>query len=333
MQGGGILDLGNQSNISWASNVTVVLSTLSNEFEELSANETTEIYFAGNDSTSTIDLTVSSGTYEPGANPNTEQGMTLYGALLNLTDVNLTSNLLIYYPLSQVFGNASIEGNLAPNLTLSTSSASVGSENFNFTVNINTSYFSKCAYRIVNTTNSSMAWNYSTGTQSFTRNFDSIYLPVGAWAVIVNTTDSFGNFESTNTTITSVSAIEASIIGSASGSGTIGGSDITFDFNIIAKGYPFVKFYMNLTSGSNTYNAINAKIGNSTSNQVNISGSPDYSNAQNFNVTSITGASLPDYALISSGIYYQNLTLYITPYSGMSAGTYTGPYGWGLFDS
>ncbi|HHE36362.1 MAG TPA: hypothetical protein ENL16_00935 [Candidatus Woesearchaeota archaeon] len=329
VRGGGILDLGVQNNLSGRTNTTLSLITLSNDFEEFAGNETTNITITGNETAHTVDIIPGLTTYSPNRSSNTAQGMTRYGALFNHTYVNTTSDLLIYYPLSQVFGNASIEESIPLNISLLVSSTTVAAEDFNFSVRVNTSYFTSCAYRIVN--ESSAVWNHSSGTKNFTKSFDGIYLPVGNWTIIVNATDYYDHVVSRNATIESVAAIETNLTGSSSATATIGGSDISFTFDIITKGYPYVKFYMNLSSGSNTYDVSYASIGNSSTRK-NISGASSYAGAEAFVLPNISNA--PAYAMITTGLYrYNHTTLRITPYSGLSAGTYTGSYGWGLFDS
>ena len=340
VNGGGILGLGNQSNITSSNNITLSLTTLSTHFEEYTNNETSNVTITRNDATNTVDFDISNfglpsgllAMYEPGTGSNSERGMTMYGALFNHTGVNLTSTLVIYYPLNQVFGNASIQESVGISMTLSASSATVSVGTFNFTVNVTSNYFNTCDYAIFNSSDSSVVWNSSSCTQDFTQNFDALYLPVGNWTIRVNATDTFGYSTQANTTLDSLVAIVPNISGSSSATGTIGGGDVVFTFDIITKGYPYIKFFMNLTSGANTYDVSYASIGINNSVRKDVSGYPSYAGAEALTLPAISSA--PGYAGVTSGIYqYSATTLRLTPYSGMSAGTYTGSYGWGLFDS
>ncbi len=237
--------------------------------------------------------------------------------------------------LNDSFANGSSTSCQYPSVALFRSLSSISAQNFTANGSVTDPYFSSCTYRIANSTNASMVWANGSFSSNgnFSVDYEGVYLPVGTWNLSATCYDSYNHNYTNSSLINSVTAILPTISGSATKSGTIGGSNIQFAFNIIAKGYPYIKFYMNLTSGAHTYDTSFASIGNSSSNTVNISGSPTYSGAQTFNLSTIPAADLPSYAMILQGIYADTVYLYITPYSGLSAGTYSGGYGWGLFDS
>jgi len=221
-----------------------------------------------------------------------------------------------------------------PSIEIDANQTTLAAQNFKVNGTATDWYFSSGTYRIVNASDSSVVWASgsldSTG-KNFSATYDAIYLPIGTWNITVNCTDQFGNNYSNISQLSSIYAIQPTINGESTASGTIGGDSITFEFNIITKGYNHTKFFMNLTNGAITFDSAFAHIGNDTNNLKNISGSIDYSMAETYNLTAINAGSVPSYALVSNGIFSENLTLYITPYEGLSAGTFTGNYGWGLF--
>lgn len=194
------------------------------------------------------------------------------------------------------------------------------------------SYFNNCTYKIANGANTWVSGTFDSVNKNFSAIYSGIYLPVGEWNFSANCSDQFSfspnYYNSTN--ITSAIAIWPRLVGEASASATIGGSAVAFTFNVKSKGYKFTKFFMNLTSGINTYDVHNAYIGNG-SNVFNISSSFDYSDANTYNLSDMS--YVPAEYNYTSGLYEENLTLYISPYTGLSAGVYTGSYGWGLFDT
>jgi len=219
-------------------------------------------------------------------------------------------------------------------ISLSVNQTTLIAQNFRVNATATDDYFANGTYQVLNASNTTMVWangTFNSTSKSFSSNYDSIFLPVGTWSVIVNCSDTLGNNYSANQTITSAIAIKPVLASSATGSATIGGSDINFEFNVTSKAYPYTKFFMNLTSGANVFNTVYAKVKNSANNETNISGSFDYSGASTYTLPAITSGYLPSYVLYSTGIYRDNLTLVITPYTGLSAGSYSGSYGWGLF--
>ncbi|MFH0870210.1 MAG: right-handed parallel beta-helix repeat-containing protein [archaeon] len=193
--------------------------------------------------------------------------------------------------------------------------------------------FSNCTYRIEKSDNASMRWLNGSfnSTLSFSTLCQGLYLPMGTWNLSALCYDIYNHNYTNTTQISSVPAIVPTIVGAAYATGTIGGSEIIFTFTMMSKGYPFIRFFMNLTSGVNIYDISYAKIGNDTA-RLNISNSFTYANAQTFNMSLFSASEMPQYNMYSQ-IYAGNVSLFITPYTGLSAGAYSGSYGWGLFDT
>ncbi len=165
------------------------------------------------------------------------------------------------------------------------------------------------------------------------RSFSGLYLPAGDWTLNVTATDRYNNTASNATVITSVPAILATLTGAASKSATIGGSDVTFTFNVTVKSAgSVVKAFLNLTSGALVYDATHAALANGST-TVDVSGSPTYTGAGN--VTLAPTTYWPAHVLLNltaTGEVRQGaVNLSLTPYSGLVAGTYAGTYGFGVF--
>ena len=220
-----------------------------------------------------------------------------------------------------------------PSVSLSATTP-VSAQNFTASGSAYDLNFSNCTFRIEKSDNSSMRWvngSFDTVNKSFSTIYQGLYLPISIWNLSARCYDIYNHSYVNTSQISSIPAIVPTIIGSASGAGTIGGDEIAFTFTMISKGYPFIRFFMNLTSGVNVYDINYAKIGNSTE-RLNISNSLTYSNAQNFNLSVLSASEMPQYGMYNM-IYAGNVSLFLTPYTGLSAGVYYGSYGWGLFDT
>jgi len=220
------------------------------------------------------------------------------------------------------------------NITLLNSTVSAGSFGFQAELPADAVLL---RYRIHNATanwttissviHSGSAWNE-------TQAYDGIYLPAGDWTVNLTAYDTYNNSYATNATVTSQDAILSTLMSAADQSATIGGSDIGFTFTVTTKGAgAVVEAFLNLTNGDflfdNGYLALNDGTAN-----VSVGAGGDYAGAGNVTLPAITAGATPSYvnmSLAGAGIYQQNLTLLITPYSGLSAGTYSGSYGFGVF--
>lgn len=209
--------------------------------------------------------------------------------------------------------------------------------------------------RIRNTSDDSMSLQWmnwtdagaeADGSSNYTHSVDAIYIPVGNWTVDVNVTDhahrSNLSYTFTNSSyVYSYAAIQATAPSSTTGSTTVGGSEITFAFNVIAKGYRYVGTYLNLTAGSTQFLSVvdidNLYIDTETNTTDRlIAIASDYTSAQTVylpNITTLPYATANLTLSQEQGLYNDTVTIHINPYSGVSAGTYTGSYGWGLFNS
>ena len=167
---------------------------------------------------------------------------------------------------------------------------------------------------------------------SFTKTYDGIYLPVGDWTLDMLGVDTSGRNLTATRNFTSHAAIQHEVLDS-NATAFINTSNATFTFSVRAKQYDKVKFYLNLSlyNSSFQFDSSYAQIGNSTL-KVSVGNDTYYTGASFFVLPNSTASDVPAELLYSDGLYNSVLTLYLEPYEGLSAGTYTGTYGWGLDD-
>ncbi|VVB61702.1 Uncharacterised protein [uncultured archaeon] len=304
----------------------------------------------GNGTVANVTFYYYNGTYNFIGSQNVSQGNAVYNVSWNTAGLNL-ANISIFVNATDgtnwangTSGSTFVVDSIAPQFSaISVNSNSVYAGNFNFSVTITGLYFASASYSIYNATNSSIIWtNNATATTAngtfSSIAFDGIYLPVGNWTINVSATDLAGNLNSTAANITSYAAIRApsAYDSQAQAPGTIGsGTPGIYNFTIYAKGYQYTRMYLNLTSGSNKFatsnNTNNAYLYNGTGSAA-IDDNGAYSNAATLMVSGISAGALPGYATggITAGIYKQALQIYLYPYSGLSAGTYSGNFGFAL---
>lgn len=222
-----------------------------------------------------------------------------------------------------------------PSIDLGYDGNSIYGDSFSFNINSTTdrSYY--------NISQGSSVWSYDVAGLNSTSNtstltFDGIYLPTGNWNFTVTVYDKYNNTNSTIQALESNASILATLVSNDEAEAYIGGSDISFTFNITTKGHPYVKSYLTLTNGDYSFNPSRAQLNNGTNN-FDVSGSGDYSGAQSATIQLIEDSALPSYINMTAsqlGEIYQdvNMRLILEPYSGISAGEYTGSYGFGLDD-
>ena len=223
--------------------------------------------------------------------------------------------------------------------------STVYAQNFTFNGTITETNVQSITYSIYNFT-SEGEWINGTianSTVNYSQSYDGIYLPVGLWIINVSVTDRAGNNNWTNLSVTSNAAIQPTLTGTSTLSGTIGSSAVTTTYDLLAKGYPYVKAYLNLTTDANCGNLATCSfdsvgyaniINESSSVSKNVAEASDYTDAETLIMNSLV--TMPYTNLNSSTMswtYNSTVTLSITPYSGLTAGTYTGTYGFGIFDS
>ncbi len=247
---------------------------------------------------------------------------------------NLNQSAMIYFAVDSI----------APSFSaIAVTGASVYAGDFNFSVTINEQNFQSANYTITNATNASIVW--TSNTTGITSNgtfasiaFDGIYLPAGNWTINVASRDIAGNTNTTSANITSYAAIQApsAYDSRVQAPGTIGsGTPGIYNFTVYTKGYPYIRMYLNLTSGSDKFatanNIANAKLYNGTD-SVAIDDEGSYDGASTLIIGGISASALPGYATgsITTGLYKQPVQLYLYPYSGLSAGTYSGNFGFGV---
>jgi len=287
---------------------------------------------------------VNSGTYRANVTANDTTGReNITGALSNTTITVDTANPVIGAVWLVDSSNSSITSAYAGNVVIKV----------NVTDNVGVA---SAEFRIRNTSDVSinmpqwMSWTDATaetdGSSNYTYTIDGIYIPVANWTVDVNITDNAArsnlSYTFSNTSyVYSYAAIQATAPSSTSGSTTVGGSEITFAFNVIAKGYRHVGAYVNLTVGSTQFLTVpdvnNLYIDTGTNGTDAIASiANDYTSAQTVllpNITALPYATANLTLTQERKLYNDTVTIHINPYSGVSAGTYTGSYGWGLFAS
>lgn len=167
---------------------------------------------------------------------------------------------------------------------------------------------------------------------TFQKSYDGIYLPEGSWTLEVAAVDRASRNLSSLINFTSEEAIEHIAV-SGNSTAYINTTNATFLFKVRTKTHPYAKFYLNLSlfNSSFQFNSNFAKIGNSTLKR-DVGNDTYYTNAQTWNVTPSTSATIPSDVFYYNGLYDEFVTLYLEPYEGLSAGTYVGTYGWGLSD-
>jgi hypothetical protein len=171
----------------------------------------------------------------------------------------------------------------------------------------------------------------STVSYALTPSFDGLYLPVGNWTVDINVSNGTTTRAIQRNYTSAQSIVNTVVSGGTSGSTSISGSNLTFTFNVSVKGAgTIVAAYLNLTTGSASYNANNARLSNGT-HLVPVGQGSGYTGAGN--VTLPGTNSTPGYVEmdVSGDIFDDQLSLIIVPYAGLIPGTYTGSYGFGVF--
>ncbi len=223
-----------------------------------------------------------------------------------------------------------------PSLTISATSTPIYAGTFWWNVSVSTDT-ATLNYTISNAT---ATWTNGTVTNTtlnasgwlLNRSYDGLFLPAGTWTLNVTVADQYGNARSSNLSLDSEAAIRSSLTSSASQSATIGGLAIGFTFNVTTKGAgSVVKAFLNLTDGALTFNSHYARLVG-TSQNATVSSSGSYAGAGNVTLPAIS--SWPSYVALNlsqAGLYNDALTLSLTPYEGLSAGTYSGSYGFGVF--
>lgn len=227
----------------------------------------------------------------------------------------------------------------APEVNLSATTTPIIGGSFAFEANLSADTVA-ANYTITNGTDtwSNGTWSSSelaTASYRVTETFSGIYLPTGSWTINVSARDEAGNAHSNATTVTSEAAILATLSSTSSQTATIGGSAVAFTFAITTKGAgSVVKAYLNLTNGALVFNNAYVKLQNDSDN-VSVSQYGNYTGSGNVTLPAIALAAIPSYVELDlttqGGIYQDQLTLAITPYNGLSAGTYAGSYGFGVF--
>jgi hypothetical protein len=219
-------------------------------------------------------------------------------------------------------------------LTATLSGSPAIMDTFSFYGNYSDDYISKVTYRIYGNGSFSNVWaNGTISSSPYNVTLPGIYLPVGNWIVNVTANDTMGNSNTVLLNLSSLAGIMPTLTSSSSQTATINTSQaVPYTFVMSTKGYPYVKLFLNLTAGTSQFLNAFVKIGNSTVLK-DTSAKSDYSGSQSFTISSTTSSNVPAYVQNYSGIYNGSVTLYLYMYSGLSAGTYTGNYGWGLSDS
>jgi hypothetical protein len=225
-----------------------------------------------------------------------------------------------------------VNDNIPPVFIASLTETAIVMGNFSVGGNFTDAYNVTLGYSIFSRDVAGLTWANATLTSSpYNVTFEGKYLPVGNWTVNVSVQDDAGNRNVSHTNITSYPGISPIISGSSSQTVTLNTSQVvSFPFIIYTKGAPYVQMFINLSAGSTQFLQVFAKIGNSTLRK-DTTASSTYSGAQSYALIAASG--VPSYVRNSTGIYNGTVTLYLTMYSGLSAGTYTGNYGWGLSDS
>ncbi len=225
-----------------------------------------------------------------------------------------------------------------PVISLVATSGSIAAGSFGFNVSFSEDAVN-ASYAITNATGAvwvAGSWNQtqlSAASWAFSQSYDGLFLPAGTWTL--NVTASNGSVvRSSVANLISIPAIRTTLVSASSQSATIGGSAIGFTFNVTTKGAGSkVGAFVTLTDGSNVYDSSYAQLvqGNVS---VNVSGSSLYTGAGNVTLAAIN-ATPPSYVLLNltadGTIRNGQLTLSLTPYSGLVAGTYGGTYGFGVF--
>ncbi len=244
---------------------------------------------------------------------------------------NATVKLLNDTPL-----NWSIDAT-PPTMTLAATAENIYAGNFTYNVSVTNDTLLVQA-RIEN---GSANWSNATwdaaqlaaANYNVSQTFSGIHLPVGNWTVNVTATDAYNNSVNANTTITSRPAILTRLVSDDEQDATIGGSAISFTFNVTAKGGGSVKAYLLLSNGAVTYDAGYARLRNGTAN-ASIGSDAAYAGAGNVTLPPIVSwpAGITLNLTQTGVIRHDALAISITPYAGLNAGTYTGSYGFGLFE-
>jgi len=313
-----------------------------------------------------IYISTSSGPYVYNGTNNTETGYNFTGVNSKTYRVNVTAN--------DTAGNEDMAGGLSnTTVTVDTSNPVITSVWLvdssgnaltkayagNVVVKVNVTEnvgVASAEFRIRNTSDvifnlpQWMSWTDATaetdGSSNYTSTVDAIYIPIGNWTVDVNITDNAHrsnlSYTFSNTShVYSYAAIQATAPASTTDSTTVGGSEITFTFTVIAKGHRHVGAYVNLTAGSTRFmstpdvNNLYIDTGTNSTDRI-CSIANDYTSAQTVllpNITALPYTTANITLTQETRVYNDTVTIHINPYSGVTAGTYTGTYGWGLFSS
>jgi len=240
----------------------------------------------------------------------------------NRTRLNVTELIELNIFDSSFIFNSTANVSTGINITNMTLNASFFQGGVLNITNLSTNGFINSSFFIINDTT-----NYS-----FYRLYDGIYLPIGRWEIEIRELDTSGRNISTFAYINSARAIQQSLVAGNTTAIINSSSNATLFFDVKSKQYPFVRYYMNLTDNAiSNYDVTFANIGNETD-TVNISYTADYAGAELYSLNTTLTANVPDYIYYIDGLYNDLVRLYINPYEGLSAGVYTGTYGWGLDD-
>ncbi|MBR9693274.1 hypothetical protein GOV07_05105, partial [Candidatus Woesearchaeota archaeon] len=177
-------------------------------------------------------------------------------------------------------------------------------------------------------------WNFTqlnASNWNLDYDYNALYLPVGNWTLNITATNSTGATTTINATWDSKPMMITAMVGSAYGEANIGGSDVTFGFDVTVKSGAGSKVaaFLDLDNLGSPFNIAFARL---TGNSQNASVSEVTSYAGAGNITLGAASGIPSYVEmdISNDLKSSRLILTITPYPQLIPGTYTGSYGFGV---
>jgi len=228
--------------------------------------------------------------------------------------------------------------------------ANKGILNISFTeANANT-----ITYRVINTSSLTMAVIQPTtmavigDNTSTSDTIDTLFIPYGNWTLEVNLTDKGGNSNISNVTVDSQAAIRKTLTTGGTATATSGSNSVVQlgIFNVTSKYYPYVRLYMELKLGgtgtaydnSNNHSFITNDTSSVTIYKYQAGGNTSYLNptAESLTMRAATSSNVPSLynaTVAGTNVYFEEVRLFATAYSGLSAGSYAGTYGFGLFTS
>jgi len=213
-------------------------------------------------------------------------------------------------------------------------------------------------FSLFNTSSNLVLINATNMTNSITAalyrsvGFDSLYIPIGNWTANVTVMDYAGNIGVGTTTILSNAALRVTLTGTATAEAAAASSTpvVVANFTTIAKSFPYVGGYLNLTGPSDIENYINNYNGQKQAFLSNVSASPtsgdkfqlggnavyETPDDEPITLTSITQAELSgtifNFDVSALDVYTGSIYMYITPYVS-TTGRWVGTYGLGIFTS